>query len=100
MDNTKILIYILLYLNIISLVIGYIIAKLLRTSNQTNYSDNIKRTQNKSTTQSNNITIDDKKIVLDINTSGLEKKYSSLGQVTQTETNISESVNKLKNLKK
>lgn len=99
MDN-NILIYILLYLNILSLGIGYIVGKLLYNSSLITNNNKIKRNQDRSTPQSNNIEIDDKKIVIDIDTSGLEKKYQSLGQVTQTETNISESVNKLKNMKK
>lgn len=49
---------------------------------------------------SNNLSIDDKKFVVDIKTDGLEKKYNSLGEVKQTQENISNSVNKLKNLKR
>lgn len=48
----------------------------------------------------NTISIDDKKFVVDIKTDGLEKKYDSLGDVKTTEENISNSVNKLKNLKR
>ena len=48
----------------------------------------------------NNITIDDTKIVTKINTDNLEKKYNSLGDKKESEENIGESVNKLKNLKR
>lgn len=48
----------------------------------------------------NTLSIDDKKIVVDIKTDGLEKKYDSLGDVQQSKENISNSVNKLKNLKR
>jgi len=44
--------------------------------------------------------INEKKIVVDIKTEGMEKKYDNLGKVTQTEEDISASVNKLKNLRK
>lgn len=48
----------------------------------------------------NTITIDNKKIVTKINTDNLEKKYDSLGEKKESQENIGESVNKLKNLKK
>lgn len=47
-----------------------------------------------------NIAIDDKKIVTKINTDNLEKKYDSLGEKKESQENILESVNKLKNLKR
>lgn len=46
------------------------------------------------------ITIDDKKFVTDIKTNNLERKYDTLGDVKKTEENITDSVNKLKNLKR
>lgn len=46
------------------------------------------------------IFIDDKKFVTEIKTDNLEKKYDSLGDIRTTQDNISESVNKLKNLKR
>lgn len=46
------------------------------------------------------IAIDDKKIVTKINTDNLEKKYDSLGDKKESKENITESINKLKNLKK
>ena len=45
------------------------------------------------------ISIDDKKFVTEIKTNNLEKKYNSLGDIKSTSENISDSVNKLKNLK-
>lgn len=47
-----------------------------------------------------NITIDETKVVLDINTKDLQKKYNNLGQVISTDTNIDDAINKLKNLKR
>jgi hypothetical protein len=46
------------------------------------------------------ITIDNSKFVTDIRTDNLEKKYVELGEIKKSEENISESINKLKNLKK
>jgi hypothetical protein len=45
------------------------------------------------------ISIDDTKYVVDIQTSGMEKKYDSLGDIKKSEENISNSINKLKNMK-
>lgn len=45
------------------------------------------------------VAIDDTKFVTDIKTDNLEKKYTSLGDKTSTQDNISGSVNKLKNMK-
>jgi hypothetical protein len=46
------------------------------------------------------LTIDDTKYVVDIKTSGMEKKYESLGDIKKSEENISDSINKLKNMKR
>ena len=46
------------------------------------------------------ISMDDRKYVVDIKTDGLEKKYQSLGDVKESKEDISESINKLKNLKR
>jgi len=46
------------------------------------------------------IEIDEKKIVVDITTAGMEKKYDNLGKLTTANEDISNSVNKLKNLRK
>jgi hypothetical protein len=46
------------------------------------------------------LTIDDTKYVVDIKTSDMEKKYESLGDIKKSEENISNSINKLKNMKR
>jgi hypothetical protein len=46
------------------------------------------------------ISIDETKFVTTINTSGMEKKFDSLGDKKQTTENISDNINKLKNIKK
>lgn len=46
------------------------------------------------------LSIDDTKYVIDIKTSGMEKKYESLGEIKKSEENISNSINKLKNMKR
>jgi hypothetical protein len=46
------------------------------------------------------IEIDDKKFVTDISIKGLEKKFQTLGETKKSNENISESVDRLKNLKR
>ena len=46
------------------------------------------------------ITIDDTKFVTEIKTDGMNKGYSSLGDVRQSDEDISDSINKLQNMKK
>jgi hypothetical protein len=48
----------------------------------------------------NKIIIDDRKFVTDISVDGMEKKYNELGNTKLSNENISESVNKLQNLKR
>lgn len=58
-------------------------------------------TQQKELNQNrSSISIDDKKFVTEIRTDTLEKKYDYLGDVKSTSENISDSVSKLKNLKR
>lgn len=94
------MVVLLFILNINSLFIGYLIGRSMNNG-VTNNSPQSFFSKNKDTKiVSNNLSIDDKKFVVDIKTDGLEKKYNSLGEVKQTQENISNSVNKLKNLKR
>lgn len=77
-------------------LIGYILGK--KIENSTTNVNPVLRHKNKFATD-NNVKIDDTKFVTDIRTDTLEKKYDSLGDVKSTAENISDSVNKLKNLK-
>lgn len=100
MDN--IILYILLALNLFSFLLGYLYGHFRSLSDNkswTIYSKNDKK-QKYNTIESNDISIDDKKIVLNIDTKGLEKKYEELGDKKISEDNITNSVNKLKNLKR
>lgn len=100
MDN--IILYILLTLNLFSFLLGYLYGYFRSLSDNkswTIYSKNDKK-QKHNTIESNDISIDDKKIVLNIDTKGLEKKYEELGDKKISEDNIASSVNKLKNLKR
>lgn len=50
-------------------------------------------------THSKSLSIDERKVVLGLDTDGLDKKYKILGSTKQSNDNISSSVNKLKNMK-
>ena len=88
-------------MQILLVCVGIIIGKHLKTQN----AEIIAKPQSffdkqKIENQQHKISIDDKKVVLNIDTAGLEKKHQTIGQVTQTKENISSSVDKLKNLKR
>jgi predicted hydrocarbon binding protein len=91
------IIYINIIINVILFVLGYIIGKISikKEINKPKSFFDSHKTQNK-----NNVSIDEKKVVVSIDTSTLEKKYDSLGEIKQTQENISGSINKLKNLKR
>ena len=57
------------------------------------------KNQGKKQQDSNKIEIDDKKVVLNINTDGLQKKFEKITEEKTVDNNISSSVNKLKNMK-
>jgi hypothetical protein len=88
---------------LIVLLIGYLIgANIARNSSDIG----VNNTRPKSFKQKNlahdapRISIDDTKYVTDINVSGLEKKYESLGETVKSEESITTAVDKLKNLKR
>lgn len=106
LNNNIILLFILISLNIIFITVGYILGKINKFSH--NSTDNQYKPQsfiskqknnNDTKTQSSIIDIDDTKVVVAIKTDGIEKKYSVLGNTQTSNEDISQSVNKLKNMK-
>jgi hypothetical protein len=89
-----------------SIYIGYLIGQ--RTQNYTTRNDpqnffaknsaNKKEVERASETKS--ISIDESKVVVSLDTTDLEKKYQTLGDVKQSGENISSSIDRLKHLKK
>lgn len=77
-------------------LLGYIIGR-INTSSEIIAPSFFKKNQFQK--QATNISIDETKVVTNIDTSGLEKKYDSLGDKKQSEENITNSVNRLKTLK-
>jgi flagellar basal body-associated protein FliL len=97
MLNNNTLLWIIIIININSFLIGYLFGHYTSRSGVSNNTSFF--TQQKQADKKSVVSIDDAKFVVDIKTEGLEKKYDSLGDKKTTEDNISESVNKLKNLR-
>jgi hypothetical protein len=93
---------ILITFNIVFFLFGYIIGQ-LKNQNGVYY------TQEKNVSffdkqkidqkESKKIDIDSSKVVIDIKTDNLEKKYDSLGDTKQSQEQISTAINKLKNMR-
>ena len=91
----NLIIIILILLNVVFFCLGYIIGKIQNSQVVFNSQSN---RINRPTAMSK-ITIDETKVVTDINLSGLEKKYDQLGETKTNNEKISSSINKLKALK-
>jgi hypothetical protein len=102
--------YYIIIVNVLVFVAGYLLGQnsCMRrtkfyddedsTSEQSEYK---KRNKTKGYNRTNKkIDIDETKVVTKISTDSLEKKYEELGNIETSDTNISESVNRLKNLKR
>lgn len=96
-DN-NIIIYFIIVLNIVIFFIGYFLGKYSTVNHITDKPKSFFDT-NTTEKKNNTVTINEKKIVVDINTDNLEKKYDKLGDTKQSKENISSSVNKLKSMK-
>jgi len=98
------IIHIVIYSNVVSFILGFILARNIKNSNSTGdnttiFSKNYTMKQNNAE-QAQKIKIEDTKFVVGVDTSNIEKKYESLGDVTTSQDNITNSIDKLKNLKK
>jgi FlaA1/EpsC-like NDP-sugar epimerase len=82
--------------------LGYLLGKInsISVSQHNPQSFFKKNNTSTNTVEQSNISIDNKKFVTSISTDGMVKKYDALGDTKKSEENISESVNKLKNLKR
>lgn len=100
LSNDAIVISILIVVNLICGLIGYFIGVFTSKGVYNSPQSFFKQQKERKEPLVSNLSIDDKKFVVDIKTDGMERKYDNLGDVKQTEENISNSVNKLKNLKR
>lgn len=98
LNSELILALIILVVILHSFLFGYFFGH-YTNKNGVNNSGSFFTKQKESIQNKPSISIDDKKFVTEIKTDTLEKKYDSLGDVRSTSENISDSVNKLKNLK-
>lgn len=101
MTNELLLDIILLVLNLFSFIIGLVLGRLWTTfSVYTSVEKPQSFLQRKNDYNKEKITIDNKKVVLDIKTDGMEKKYENLGEIKKSSESIVSSVDKLKQMKK
>jgi ABC-type proline/glycine betaine transport system substrate-binding protein len=96
MNKDILIIAILIILNIISMLIGYLLGRLGGSESVSIFE---KKPKDKNKVVKTDVDIDETKYVINIKTEGLEKKYGSLGDIKQSQENIQNSVNKLKNMK-
>ena len=100
-DSMHLLFSILILLNVVFFFLGYIVGKLncstsvLEPTQRSNLF-----TKNKLQKSKTSISIDETKFVTDIKTDNLEKKYDSLGEKKISSEKITDSITKLKNIKK
>jgi hypothetical protein len=76
---------------------GYVLAKI--GQNNGVYNTKPKSFFDQNTLTATQINIDDKKYVTNIDTDGLEKKYTQLGEKKESTEKIDSAINKLKNMK-
>lgn len=82
---------------LLGIVLGFVISQKFSCSSYDSVSTTFSKKQNNS--KLNKTQIDETKFVTRIDTDNLEKKYTNLGETKESSEQISESVNKLKNLK-
>jgi hypothetical protein len=91
----------LLVIGVCFFLIGYFVGK--RSGNGV-YSNTINRSgsffDSAKEEKKTKVVINDTKFVTEIKTDGMEKKYENLGEIKQSTENITDSINKLKNLKR
>ena len=98
--NHNYIILLLVLFNIVFFILGYILGKFYNTTNIIEKPNSFLKNNNVNDSRTKIVDIDEKKMVVPIKTQGLEKKYNTLGDISTTSDNISDSVNKLKNLKR
>lgn len=96
-DTMTLLFTLLILFNIVFFMLGFLVGKNFSSQPVFGSQHNgINRPNN----SFNKITIDESKVVTDINLAGLEKKYETLGETKTSHETINSSVDKLKNLKR
>lgn len=97
---TLISICIVVSLQILVFIGGIFVGKMIVGSRDNGqYTTFSNKPNNNNKKEKPNISIDSKTFVTDIKTEGMEKKFTSMTETTNTSVDISSSVSKLKNLK-
>jgi hypothetical protein len=97
MDIYKILIILsIVSINILFFIVGFLYCSLFYKNISSSEIFSTKSIKEKNKTK---IDIDDKKIITQIKTEGLEKKYQNIAESQKSDENITSSINKLKNMK-
>lgn len=81
-------------------ICGWLVGRSSSLQNFGSQSNISKTVSSKDNRKLSSISIDEKKIVTDISTDGMEKKYASIANTVQSNEKITSSIDKLKNLKK
>jgi hypothetical protein len=101
-EQNYLILFFLFFSNIVSLILGYILGQLKSLSGVYTTTGQPNKTLSSviSPDTKRLVEIDSSKFVTNITTDGMEKKYSVLGDIKDSDENISLSVDKLKNFKK
>jgi hypothetical protein len=92
-----IIVIILVILNILSFILGFLLGKILSISGVSIL--NKPKSFMQSQPSNNTINIDEKIHITDIKTDGMIKKYENLGEIKNSNENITNSIDKLKRMK-
>ena len=92
--------YIIVCMNIICGSVGYILGMMSNKEEIPKVKSFFTKRDDKIEQSKVSIDINDSTYVSEINTKGLEKKYTTLGETQQSTEDISSAVNKLKNMKR
>lgn len=99
LNNNYIIVTLIITINVLSVIIGFILGKLHGISGVNNGINKPKSFLKTSTETKEQVSIDDKIYVTDIKTDGMIKRYDDLGEVKKSNENITSSINKLKQMK-
>jgi hypothetical protein len=86
-------------LEIAIFVLGVYVGKYILGSSIDSFQKPESFLKNKGQKKQNQLSIDDTKVVLKIDTGGMEKKFENIGKTKVAESDISSAINKLKNMK-
>lgn len=87
--------------SILFLAVGFLVGRIYKgISQETKIESFFAKESKKKPKEASDISIDETTHVVAINTGGLEKKYSNMGEQKTTSENISMGIEKLKGLKK